>query len=107
MARRFTWEPKRSAIRAIVHRQEVADELASLRSEAAAATRRVAPRGPTGMYAGSIVEGPIETRGGEVSTTYGSTDFAAHIVERGSVNNPPYMPLHRGAQAVGLRVEDV
>lgn len=106
MARRFTWEPDRAAIRAIIHRQEVADELANLRSEAAQAARHVAPHGPTGMYAESIVEGPIETRGGEVSTSYGSTDFAAHIVERGSVNNPPYMPLHRGAAAVGLRVED-
>jgi hypothetical protein len=36
----------------------------------------------------------------------GNTDFAAHIVEWGSVNNPPYAPLRRGVQAAGLHLHD-
>lgn len=36
-----------------------------------------------------------------------STDPFGHLVEAGSVNNPPYSPLRRGARAAGLRlVED-
>lgn len=34
------------------------------------------------------------------------TDPFAHLVEAGSVNNPPYSPLRRGARAAGLRLED-
>lgn len=37
----------------------------------------------------------------------GNSDFAAHLVEWGSVRNPPYAPLRRGVQAAGLHlVED-
>jgi hypothetical protein len=35
-----------------------------------------------------------------------SVDFAAHLVEFGSVNNPTYAPLRRGVEATGLRVTD-
>ncbi len=35
-----------------------------------------------------------------------SVDFAAHLVEFGSVNNPVYAPLRRGVEATGLRVTD-
>lgn len=34
-----------------------------------------------------------------------STDIAAHIVEYGSVKNPPYAPFRRGARAAGLRLD--
>ncbi len=84
----------------------MAAELANLRSRAAKETRRVAPKGPTGMYGGSIVEEPIRKTPAGLATGYGSTDFAAHIVEFGSVNNQPYRPLHKGAQAAGLKVTD-
>jgi hypothetical protein len=36
----------------------------------------------------------------------GNTDFAAHLVEWGSVNNPAYSPLRRGVRAVGLRFDE-
>ncbi len=36
----------------------------------------------------------------------GSTDFAAHIVEWGSANNPPYAPLRRGVTGAGLRLRE-
>lgn len=96
----------RAAALAFARGPGIAAELASLRSRAARETRRVAPKGPTGMYADSIVEGPIEVGREGVETSYGSTDFAAHIVEFGSVNNHPYRPLHRGASALGLKVSD-
>jgi hypothetical protein len=96
----------RAAARAFAQGPAVAAELANLRARAAKETRRVAPTGPTGMYGDSIVEEPIRRTAGGLATGYGSTDFAAHIVENGSVNNQPYRPLHRGAQAVGLKVED-
>ena len=35
-----------------------------------------------------------------------SYDPAAHLVEFGSINNPAYAPLRRGAQQVGDFVED-
>lgn len=36
----------------------------------------------------------------------GNTDTFAHLVESGSVNNPPYAPLRRGAGAAGLRLDE-
>lgn len=35
-----------------------------------------------------------------------STDIAAHIVEFGSRNNPPYAPLRRGVRAAGLDLKE-
>lgn len=34
-----------------------------------------------------------------------STDFAAHIVEYGSINNPAYSPFRRAAAALGLHLK--
>lgn len=103
---RMSHSVDRAAVAAFVRGPEVATELGNLRTRAANETRRIAPRGPTRQYSKSIVEGPIEVTAKGVKTSYGSTDFAAHIVENGSVNNPPYRPLTRGAQALGLKVED-
>ena len=98
MARRsFTYELNHSAIKAIPEMPSIKAIVAQIAKRGATETRRIAPRGPTGQYAGSIVSG---------SDSYGSTDSAAHIVEFGSVNNAPYRPLHRAAQAMGLKVED-
>ena len=96
----------RAAARAFAQGPAVAAELDNLRSRAAKETRRVAPKGPTGMYGDSIVEEPIRKVAGGLATAWGSTDFAAHIVEFGSVNNPPYRPLYKGAQALALKVSD-
>lgn len=32
--------------------------------------------------------------------------WAAHLIEAGSVNNQPYAPLRRGAQAAGLHLRE-
>jgi len=33
-------------------------------------------------------------------------DFAWHMIESGSVNNPPYQPIRKGCRAAGLRYDD-
>lgn len=35
-----------------------------------------------------------------------NTDHAAHLIEFGSINNPPFAPQRRGASNAGLRIED-
>jgi hypothetical protein len=40
------------------------------------------------------------------SATVGNQDFAAHLVEWGSINNPAYAPLRRGVAAAGLEFAD-
>jgi hypothetical protein len=64
---------------------------------AAEAARQVAPVGATGAYQRSIRVGE---EGDVVAVT--SSDAFAHLVEFGSVNNPAYAPLRRGARAAGL-----
>lgn len=51
-------------------------------------------------------QGRFVTRVHGSSATVGNTDIAAHIIEYGSVNNPPYAPLRRGVSAAGLRFAD-
>jgi hypothetical protein len=36
----------------------------------------------------------------------GNLDPFAHLVEAGSIHNPPYSPLRRGAQAAGLHLRE-
>lgn len=35
-----------------------------------------------------------------------NTDIAAHLIEWGSANNPPYAPLRRAVLAAGLRLDE-
>jgi hypothetical protein len=52
----------------------------------------------TGDYKSRFVVG--EEHG---AATLGNTDFAAHLIEFGSVNNPPYAPIRRAVLASGMR----
>lgn len=96
----------RGAVKAFVQGPTIATELARLRGLAAREAGRIA--GPAWMPSGSanIVEGPIEVTAKGLATSYGSTDYAAHLKEFGSVNNSPRRPLTRGAQSLGLKVDD-
>lgn len=99
MARRsFTWTLNPVAIKSVAKSASVKAQVAAIAKRGKEETERIAPRGPTKQYSRSIVAG---------DDWYGSTDPAAHIVERGSVNSPPYMPLHRAAHSLGLKVEDL
>jgi hypothetical protein len=59
------------------------------------------PVGKTGDYIHSFVLVELPTR-----FRVGNNDFAAHWVEWGSANNPPWAPLRRGVRAAGLRLEE-
>lgn len=62
-------------------------------------SERNSPIGETGDYIHSfkITRRPLRV---------GNTDFAGHMVEWGSQNNPPYAPLRRGVRAAGLRLSE-
>lgn len=96
MPSRFVWEP--TFLRAFERRPEVRLEIERQAGHAASKVEAVAPR-DTGDYAESI---ETFSDGRTVGVT--STDFAAHIIEWGSVNNPPFAPLRRGVQAAGFRL---
>lgn len=61
--------------------------------------RRAAPD-VTGYYRKHVK--PFTTERGEYLVL--ATDPFGHLVEAGSVNNPPYAPLQIGARAAGLRL---
>jgi hypothetical protein len=76
----------------------VRSRVAAAAREAGEETRSIGRElGGSGAFAGSI-----EVRGARVLTR----DRAGHLIEHGSVNNPPYAPLRRAAEAVGARYVD-
>ena len=83
-----------------------ADAVKSAASAASKVAAGISPTGRTKRYASSHIVGePAIGDDGVLACGYGSTDFAAHLVEFGSVNNPPYRTLTRAAEAVGLTFE--
>jgi hypothetical protein len=74
--------------------------LASLLTGAIGVVRAMSPVA-SGKFRDSI---EVEIVDDEVRL--GSGDPVAHIVEWGSVNNPPYAPIRRGVRAVGLRLDE-
>lgn len=61
--------------------------------------QRVAPVGETHDYVDSFA---VVIVGSQVFVT--NFDFAAHLVEWGSVNNPAYAPIRRGVRNAGLKL---
>lgn len=76
-------------------------EIGRAASRVARSAVGAAPRGATGDYAQSVHVLEIAGR-----TYVRTNDFAGHMVEWGSVNNPPYAPIRRGVKAAGLRLEE-
>lgn len=65
---------------------------------------RIAPEGGTSRgLAESYKTTPVEETARGVEATAYTTDIAGHLAEWGSVNNPAYAPLRRGAEAAGFR----
>ncbi len=75
---------------------EYQDAMARIARTVAAEVEDAAPH-VTGYY-----EGHIEADGATVV----ASDPFWHLVEFGSINNPPYAPLRRGVVAAGLRFVD-
>jgi hypothetical protein len=67
-------------------------------------TRDAAPV-KTGYYKDSI-EHAVGRDARSVIGRVFSTDFAAHLIEFGSINNPAYAPLRNGVESTGLTVTD-
>jgi hypothetical protein len=84
----------------------LAAELAAapeIHRQAAGHAQRLSPRGPgRGPHFADSLR--VADDGDDVRLE--STDPFAHIIEFGSVNNPPYAPLRRGVRAAGLRLSD-
>jgi len=90
------------ALIAELEAEGVVDALAHSAAEAAKEeAEAIAPRGETGRYTDSFV-----VTKSDAGWALGNTDFAAHWVEWGSVNNPPYAPLRRAVQATGLHLRE-
>lgn len=71
---------------------------------AAGAVRQSAPTGPTGQYRRSI-RSDVVLEDGRWTARVGSSDWAWHMVEFGSANNPIYAPLRRGLEKVVRRTK--
>lgn len=99
MAARF--KPDKRLAQRLAHQREVKDALRPFAERVKAEAEHASPIGESGDYISFFVitETPTKLR-------VGNTDFAAHLVEWGSVNNPPYAPLRRGARAAGLRLDE-
>lgn len=58
----------------------------------------------TGTFAGSITKTAPRPDPKGLEVTVYSSDWAAHLVEFGSANNPAYSPFRRAASSLGLRL---
>lgn len=58
----------------------------------------------TGDFAGSITKTGVKPDRRGLRLIVYSTDWAAHLVEFGSANNPAYSPFRRAASSLGLRL---
>lgn len=82
--------------------------LALVASTAKAAARSAGQIAPEGGPAKGVAESyrstpPHPTPTGIAATVY-STDPFAHLVEFGSIHNPPYAPLRRAVMRLGLKL---
>ena len=79
---------------------------AYLKQAAEQVAHTVEQRAPveTGDFRDSIEVLPVERTHDGVSVTVHSTDFAAHMIEFGSIHNPVYAPFRKAAAALGLRL---
>jgi hypothetical protein len=77
------------------------DALLSEKANEAKRQAEVAAPDVTGYYKERFVLGKVGK-----GYRLGNLDPFAHLVEAGSIHNPPYSPLRRGAQAAGLHLRE-
>ena len=78
-------------------------QLAAAAREVVAEARLVVPTSGTGAFDRSVRVG-YGPAGRPAVVSY---DHFAHLIEFGSINNPPYSPFRIGARTAGLRFSDV
>ena len=94
------WVPNRNLERELAASVGVRVELETAADRIVRAAKSAAPTN-SGGYRDTI------KTGADGGTVYVYTDdIAGHLIEWGSVNNPPYAPLRRGVRAAGFRYED-
>ncbi len=71
--------------------------------EAIAKQGAQALRDLTPTDADKVVSGGGSIVNGVATAYFGSTSSIWHIIEFGSVNNPPYRPMTQAAERIGLR----
>lgn len=71
--------------------------------DVAANARAIAPLGREGFLKRSYRATPARVSADGVTATAYTISMAGHWAEWGSVNNPPYAPLRRGAERLGFR----
>lgn len=59
----------------------------------------------TRRFSKSIVKNPVEKGPSGPRVTVHSTDWFAHGIEYGSINNPAYAPFRRAAASLGLKLK--
>lgn len=90
----------RAALEQIKRTDEYRQGMAKIAEDLANTVRSQAPA-KTGRYRDSIKTFDTGTQQGVAAH-----DVAAHLIEFGSVNNPPFAPIRRGIRAAGLRLDE-
>lgn len=81
--------------------------LTSVAHEVEREWKRLDPRSkPGGHEPPEIQVGPPERDRGVAVVPVFTTDGIWHIIEYGSINNPPYRPATKAAQNAGLELKD-
>ena len=71
----------------------------------AKAANEAAPVGASGDTSHSYEAFGSEIRDGVATSYFGTRSSIWHIIEFGSVNNPPYRPMTKAVDRVGLKFE--
>lgn len=97
----MTFRPNPNFVRDLKREQWFQGHLDEAAEAVKEAAERESPIGATEDYIHGFKVSKTPT-----TRKVGNTDFFAHLVESGSVNNPAYAPLRRGAEAAGLRLDE-
>ena len=85
----------------LLNQREMVSVLVKAAHACADAAKTTTPN-VSGEHVAAIVTEPRETVDGIPEVPFGSSSSTWHLREFGSVNNPPYRPLTRAVEAVGL-----
>lgn len=101
----FRFLQSAAGIKAIVSGPDMIDFVNGLADKALAAAHGAAPHG-SGYYDAHLGTTPAEVRDDGVHAELWSSDPFWHIVEYGSVNNPPHRVLETAITSIGLDYND-
>lgn len=96
------FESNEAGIDELLHKPEAVAFLEQVAHVYAAEVERVAPEGAGSVKFRDTID--VHTQDDEVTVT--TSDSVWHLIEYGSVNNPPYRPFTAAAQNVGLDFHD-